>query len=95
MTRLWEIALKLSLAPSLAALPDLLEGLGLTIVAINERHAVASVDREPATRNPFDRMLLSQCQVEGLRLVTIDRSPVSHRWRRRDRDFRPTNAFSL
>jgi PIN domain nuclease of toxin-antitoxin system len=80
---LWEIAIKcrlgkLRLTPSLAALPELVEGLGITIVAINERHPVASVDPEPTTRDPFDRMLLAQCQVEGLRLVTIDRSLVSH-----------------
>ncbi len=80
---LWEIAIKcrlgkLSLTPSLAALPELVLGLGITIVAINERHAVACVEPEPMTRDPFDRMLLAQCQVEGLRLVTIDRSLVSH-----------------
>ena len=80
---LWEIAIKcrlgkLRLTPSLAALPELVLGLGLTIGAINERHAVASVEPEPATRDPFDRMLLAQCQVEGLKLVTIDRALVSH-----------------
>ena len=30
------------------------------------------------TRDPFDRMLLAQCQVEGLRLLTIDRALVAH-----------------
>jgi PIN domain nuclease of toxin-antitoxin system len=80
---LWEIAIKcrlgkLRLTPSLGALPELVLGLGLTIVAINERHAVASVEPEPATSDPFDRMLLAQCQVEGLKLVTIDRALVSH-----------------
>jgi PIN domain nuclease of toxin-antitoxin system len=80
---LWEIAIKvrlgkLRLTPSLAALPELVDGVGITIVAINERHAVASVDPEPATRDPFDRMLLAQCQVEGLRLLTIDRSLISN-----------------
>ncbi len=80
---LWEIAIKcrlgkLRLAPSLAVLPELVLGLGLTFVAIDERHAVASVEPEPATRDPFDRMLLAQCQVEGLKLVTIDRALVSH-----------------
>jgi PIN domain nuclease of toxin-antitoxin system len=82
-TSLWEIAVKcrlgkLHLSPGLAALPELVLGLGLTIVAINERHAVASLEPEPATRDPFDRMLLAQCQVEGLKLVTIDRALASH-----------------
>ena len=80
---LWEIAIKsrlgkLRLTPSLGALPELLDRLGIRIVAINERHALASVEPEPMTRDPFDRMLLAQCQVEGLRLVTVDRALVSH-----------------
>ncbi|HZZ60252.1 MAG TPA: type II toxin-antitoxin system VapC family toxin [Roseiarcus sp.] len=80
---LWEIAIKsrlgkLRLTVSLGALPELLEGLGVRIVAIDERHALAEVEPEPTTRDPFDRMLLAQCQVEGLKLVTIDRALVSH-----------------
>jgi PIN domain nuclease of toxin-antitoxin system len=47
--------------------------------AVNQRsHALASVEPEPATRDPFDRMLVAQCQIEGLRLLTIDRALVSH-----------------
>jgi PIN domain nuclease of toxin-antitoxin system len=81
---LWEIAIKcrlgkLKLTHELGALPELLDGLGVRIVAIDERHALAPVEPEPMTRDPFDRMLLAQCQVEGLRLLTIDRALVSHR----------------
>jgi PIN domain nuclease of toxin-antitoxin system len=80
---LWEIAIrcrlgKLKLTHELGALPELLDALGVKIVAIDERHALASVEPEPITRDPFDRMLLAQCQVEGLRLVTVDRAIVSH-----------------
>jgi PIN domain nuclease of toxin-antitoxin system len=80
---LWEIAIKsrlgkLKLTPRLSSLPELLDGLGIRIVAINEHHALASIEPEPATRDPFDRMLLAQCQVEGLRLVTVDRALASH-----------------
>ncbi len=80
---LWEIAVKcrlgkLKLMHELGALPELLDGLGVKIVKIDERHALASVEPEPTTRDPFDRMLLAQCQVEGLRLVTNDRALVSH-----------------
>jgi PIN domain nuclease of toxin-antitoxin system len=80
---LWEIAIKcrlgkLRLSISLGALPELLDGLGVKTVVIDERHALASVDPEPKTRDPFDRMLLAQCQVEGFRLLTIDRALVSH-----------------
>jgi PIN domain nuclease of toxin-antitoxin system len=81
---LWETAIKcrlgkLRMTPSLSALPELLNGLGIQMVAINEHHALAAVEPEPMTRDPFDRMLLAQCQVEGLRLVTMDRRLVSHR----------------
>jgi PIN domain nuclease of toxin-antitoxin system len=80
---LWEIAIKcrlgkLRLRPSLSALPELLHGLSIAIVAINEEHALAAVDPEPKTRDPFDRMLLAQCHIEGLRLVTTDGALVSH-----------------
>jgi PIN domain nuclease of toxin-antitoxin system len=80
---LWEIPIKcrlgkLSLTSSPAALPERVDGLGIKIVAIDERHAVTSVEPEPISSEPFDRMLLAQCQVEGLRLVTIDRFLVSH-----------------
>ena len=80
---LWEIAIKsrlgkLRLRPSLDALPELLGGLGVTIVPINQHHALAAAEPEPKTRDPFDRMLLAQCQIEDLRLVTADRALVSH-----------------
>jgi len=78
---LWEIAIKrrlgkLKLNVELDGLPELIDRLGVRIVPIDERHALTAVDPEPATRDPFDRMLLAQCQVEGLRLVTIDRALV-------------------
>ena len=81
---LWEIAIKcrlgkLRLSISLgAALPELLDGLGIKIVGIDQRHALASVEPEPKTRDPFDRMLLAQCQVEGFRLLTVDRALAAH-----------------
>ena len=80
---LWEIAIKwrlgkLRLTAGLDALPKLVIGLGVRVLAIDERHALAAVEPEPLTRDPFDRMLLAQCQVEGLRLVTIDRALVLH-----------------
>jgi PIN domain nuclease of toxin-antitoxin system len=80
---LWEIAIKcrlgkLRLTHDLGALPELLGDLGVRIVAVDERHALASVEPEPMTRDPFDRMLLAQCQVEGLRLVTVDRALASN-----------------
>jgi PIN domain nuclease of toxin-antitoxin system len=80
---LWEIAIKwrlgkLQLTPPLKALPDLLTNMGIELIAINEHHTLIAVDPEPLTRDPFDRLLLAQCQVEGLRLVTIDRALIAH-----------------
>ena len=80
---LWEIAIKcrlgkLRLTPDLSSLPELIVGLGIALVPISEHHALVTVEPEPETRDPFDRMLLAQCQVEDLRLVTIDRALVAH-----------------
>ena len=56
---LWEIAIKsrlgkLKLTRELDALPELLGGLGIKVVAIDQRHALASVEPEPTTSDPFD-----------------------------------------
>ncbi|MSP03025.1 MAG: type II toxin-antitoxin system VapC family toxin [Acetobacteraceae bacterium] len=80
---LWEIAIKwrlgkLHLAPGLHTLPDLIRDMGIRLLAIDEHHVLAAAQPEPLTRDPFDRLLLAQCQVEGLRLVTVDRALVSH-----------------
>ncbi len=81
---LWEIAIKtrigkLELAPDLLTLPDIVRDLGAVLLLINERHVLAFVEPEPKTRDPFDRLLLAQCEVEGLRLVTADRALACHR----------------
>jgi PIN domain nuclease of toxin-antitoxin system len=70
---------KLQLTPSLETLPELLSRMGIELVPINARHVLAAVDPEPLTRDPFDRLLLAQCQIEDFRLITIDRALVSHR----------------
>jgi PIN domain nuclease of toxin-antitoxin system len=80
---LWEIAIKvrlgkLGLGVSPALLPELMQRVGLQLVVIDHRHVLADVTPEPATRDPFDRLLLAQCLVENLRLVTIDRALVVH-----------------
>jgi PIN domain nuclease of toxin-antitoxin system len=41
-------------------------------------HVITLVLPEPPTRDPFDRLLLAQAQVEGLQLVTIDRALIDH-----------------
>ncbi len=80
---LWEIAIKnrigkLSLGVALAALPSLVTNWGFSILAINHEHALAGLHVETATRDPFDRLLLAQCHVDGLRLITTDRTLNEH-----------------
>jgi PIN domain nuclease of toxin-antitoxin system len=80
---IWEIAIKTRLGKldprrPLGELPGFFDTTGLDLLAIDARHAVAELDPVPDTRDPFDRMLLAQCQVEGLRLVTLDRALVGH-----------------
>jgi PIN domain nuclease of toxin-antitoxin system len=79
----WEIAIKNRLGKldpglSVEELPGYFETIGLTLLAVDHRHAVRRLDPEPATKDPFDRLLLAQCSVEGLRLVTMDRALSAH-----------------
>jgi PIN domain nuclease of toxin-antitoxin system len=80
---LWEIAIKARLGKldplrPLDELADHFLTIGLAHLAVDHRHAVYSVDPVPPTRDPFDRLLLSQCAVEGLQLITTDRALIQH-----------------
>lgn len=76
---LWETAIKTRLGKLDPGLPldeiaDYLEASGFSILPITARHAVVAAD----PRDPFDRLLLAQCQVEGMQLVTVDRVLLQH-----------------
>ena len=80
---LWEIAIKvrrgrLDLAVHPARLEERLDGFGCTLLPVTGKQVVAEVEPWPATNDPFDRLLLAVCSVEGLRLVTRDRHLVGH-----------------
>ena len=80
---LWEVAIKhhlgkLPLTARLNMLPGVARSYGIELMSINEHHALHLVEPEPPTRDPFDRMLLAQCAVEGFKLVTIDRALAHH-----------------
>ncbi len=74
---LWEVAIKNGLGrPDFRVDPHLLRrGLlenGYTELSVSGAHAVA-VDLLPAIhKDPFDRLLVAQAQVEGLTLLTVD-----------------------
>jgi PIN domain nuclease of toxin-antitoxin system len=80
---LWEIAIKsrlgkLKVGIPLADLAGFLETIGTVLLPISRDHVLAEVDPAPGTRDPFDRLLLAQCQVEGMRLITRDRALATH-----------------
>ena len=80
---LWEIAIKTRLGKldpgmPLADLAPYGRSLGMDLLPVNAAHAITEVDPLPPTRDPFDRMLLAQCLVEGCRLITVDGALRNH-----------------
>ncbi|MBB5668193.1 PIN domain nuclease of toxin-antitoxin system [Rhizobium leguminosarum] len=80
---LWETAIKARLGKLDPGMPleDIarsLEEIGLILLRIEIQHVITAADPEPETRDPFDRLLLAQCKVEGLQLATVDRLLVGH-----------------
>lgn len=80
---LWEIAIKsrlgkLDTGMPLSDIPTNLSSGRLEILGIDVAHVIQSLDPEPPTRDPFDRLLLAQCHMEGLKLITVDRALVDH-----------------
>lgn len=71
----WEIALKQSLGRLPAGRADPFEALrrsGLAELPVTVEHANATRSLPLLHRDPFDRMLVAQSQVEGLSLVSRD-----------------------
>ncbi|MCU0623416.1 MAG: type II toxin-antitoxin system VapC family toxin [Gemmatimonadaceae bacterium] len=74
---LWEIAIKASLGrEDFNADPRVLRRAlldnGYVELAISGAHAAAVLDLPPIHRDPFDRLLVAQAQVEGITLITAD-----------------------
>ncbi len=89
---LWEIAIKVRLGKlmtrvALADIAGTLESQGVTRVGLNVHHVVREAEPVPMTRDPFDRLLLAIAQIEGWKLVTVDRALTSH-----PAAFRPSQA---
>lgn len=74
----WELAIKARLGKivlnlSVAAVRDeFLAQAGARELSIDSAHALAAADLPPVHRDPFDRLLIAQAQIEGLTLVTAD-----------------------
>jgi PIN domain nuclease of toxin-antitoxin system len=80
---LWEINIKLGVGKLKIDMPteeiaDFLVSQGLYQLGIAAEHALANLVPLPATRDPFDRLLLAQAQIEGMRFVTVDRALADH-----------------
>jgi PIN domain nuclease of toxin-antitoxin system len=76
----WEIAIKYALgklrlpeAPR-DLIPRLMTRTGITPLPIHHRHALHVASLPARHRDPFDRLLIAQAQIERLPILTADRS---------------------
>ena len=47
---------------------------GYTELAISTEHAMSIIGLPPIHKNPFDRLLIAQAMVEGITLLTVDKT---------------------
>jgi PIN domain nuclease of toxin-antitoxin system len=74
----WEIAIKvalgkLALRQPLANFESAVVEAGFETMDVTMRHAAAAAQVATRHADPFDRLLLAQCEVETLKLLTADR----------------------
>jgi PIN domain nuclease of toxin-antitoxin system len=80
----WEIAIKYALGrlplPERPEqyVPERMRTSGVVALPIEHAHALRVAELAPHHRDPFDRMLIAQAQLEGASLVTAD--PVIERY---------------
>ena len=73
----WELSLKTSLGKLRIEIPihDLITGYiqtGTSLLSITLEHAIKTASLPWHHRDPFDRMLIAQAQLEGLTIATCD-----------------------
>lgn len=74
----WEIAIKWSIgklplpAPPQIYVPDRMASSGVLPLPVHHAHTLAVADLPRHHRDPFDRLLIAQSQLEGAKLVTSD-----------------------
>jgi PIN domain nuclease of toxin-antitoxin system len=75
----WEIAIKYALGklplpePPSRYVPSRIAASGTRGLAIEHAHTLRVAELPPHHRDPFDRLLIAQAQVEKLTLLTVDR----------------------
>lgn len=78
MASCWEIAIKAGLGkltlgePSGTYIPNALSRTGFDLLAISLTHATAVESLPQHHKDPFDRLLLCQAQIEGIPIVSAD-----------------------
>jgi PIN domain nuclease of toxin-antitoxin system len=78
LASVWEIAIKVRAGrmelPDVIDryVPDRMRHHGFDLMPIELGHALRSGSLPPIHRDPFDRMLIAQAQIEGIPLVTAD-----------------------
>ncbi len=76
----WEIAIKHGLGkltlpePPEEYIPGLMLRTGVTPLPVHHRHALRVASLPPHHRDPFDRLLVAQAQLEDLPIMTADRT---------------------
>lgn len=74
----WEIAVKYSLGrlelpePPVEYVPERMRKTGVEGLPVEHAHALRVAELELHHRDPFDRLLVAQAQVEGLPILTGD-----------------------
>jgi PIN domain nuclease of toxin-antitoxin system len=75
----WEIAIKHALGklrlpePPVTFVPSRVATLGVRPLPIDHEHALRVSTLPPHHRDPFDRLLIAQAQVDDLSILTADR----------------------
>ena len=80
---IWEVAIKAGIGRSDFSVDPrtLRRGLldnGYAELTISAAHGAATIDLPPLHRDPFDRMLVAQSRMEGIILLTNDRTVAAY-----------------
>jgi PIN domain nuclease of toxin-antitoxin system len=72
----WELGIKRAKGrlTFVGEMSEMVERLGFRQLPITMRHGAVAAELDWAHGDPFDRMLVAQAQVEGLKLVTADQA---------------------
>lgn len=75
----WEMSIKYALGklplpvPPAEYVPDRMRTSGVVGIPVTHRHALQVAQLPPHHRDPFDRVLIAQAQLDGLTVLTADR----------------------